>query len=201
MIATIDFEASSLAMQGEPIEVGIALWERGGPIKTWSSLIYPADDILWSPESAEVHGITREELLRAPHPARVAERLNARMAASPLPFATAATVTFAGCCSSTAPPISNRCSASCRSVPCLASGLRPCAIGCGNAWRRRRRRTGLVPMLSALCMPMHMRWERRRVSKKSDQPSENDLMTLRIALSIVPRGIEDRAYQIGTIEI
>ena len=26
-------------------------------------------------------------------------------------------------------------------------------------------------------------------------------MTLRIALSIVPRGIEDRAYQIGTIEI
>lgn len=86
IIATIDFEASSLAIQGEPIEVGIALWERGGPIRSWSSLIYPTDDILWSPESAEVHGITREELLRAPHAARVAERLNARMAASPFAF-------------------------------------------------------------------------------------------------------------------
>ncbi|TAL79994.1 MAG: hypothetical protein EPN75_08880 [Beijerinckiaceae bacterium] len=86
MIATIDFEASSLAMQGEPIEVGIALWERGGPIRTWSSLIYPVEDIVWSDESAEVHGITRQELLRAPHPARVAERLNARMTASPVAF-------------------------------------------------------------------------------------------------------------------
>lgn len=86
IIATIDFEASSLAMQGEPIEVGIALWELGNRIKTWSSLIYPADDILWSEESAEVHGITREELLRAPYPARVAERLNARTANSPFAF-------------------------------------------------------------------------------------------------------------------
>lgn len=86
IIATIDFEASSLAIQGEPIEVGIALWERGGPIRTWSSLIYPVEDIVWSEESAEVHRITREELLRAPHPARVAERLNARMAMVPVAF-------------------------------------------------------------------------------------------------------------------
>lgn len=86
IIATIDFEASSLAMPDKPIDVGIALWECGGPIRTWSSLIYPVDDIVWSKESAEVHGITREDLLRAPHPARVAERLNERMMASPVAF-------------------------------------------------------------------------------------------------------------------
>jgi hypothetical protein len=86
IIATIDFEASSLSMQGEPIEVGIALWQRDGPIRTWSSLIYMIDDVSWSEESAEIHGIGREELLRAPHPARVAERLNAHMANSPFAF-------------------------------------------------------------------------------------------------------------------
>lgn len=85
-IATIDFEASSLSVQGEPIEVGIALWERGGRIRTWSSLIYVVEDTVWSPDSAEVHGIPREELLRAPHPARVAERLNAHMRECPFAF-------------------------------------------------------------------------------------------------------------------
>lgn len=86
IIATIDFEASSLAMQGEPIEVGIALWVRGGPIKMWSSLIYPTEDNLWSHELAEIHRITRDELLRAPHPTMVAERLNAHMSNSPFAF-------------------------------------------------------------------------------------------------------------------
>jgi hypothetical protein len=86
IITTIDFEASSLAMRSEPIEVGIALWERGGPIRTWSSLIYPVDDIVWSAESAEIHGIGWDELQRAPHPVKVAERLNAHMVASPFAF-------------------------------------------------------------------------------------------------------------------
>ncbi len=80
IIATIDFEASSLSLQGEPIEVGVALWQRGGPIRTWSSLICPVEDNLWSPESEAVHHISRHELSYAPHPARVAERLNSIMA-------------------------------------------------------------------------------------------------------------------------
>lgn len=86
IIATIDFEASSLTEQGAPIEVGIALWIRGGPIQMWSSLIHVFDDASWSPESADVHGIKREELVRAPHPTKVAELLNTHMAKSPIAF-------------------------------------------------------------------------------------------------------------------
>lgn len=86
LIATIDFEASSLAEESEPIEVGIALWARGGPIRTWSSLIHMPADIFWSEESAALHGIKRSDLLRAPLPANVAEQLNAHMASSPFAF-------------------------------------------------------------------------------------------------------------------
>jgi hypothetical protein len=86
VLATIDFEASALAQQGEPIEVGIALWEIDKPILSWSSLIYPSANMLWSQESAEIHGILREQLACAPHPARVAARLNELMANSPVAF-------------------------------------------------------------------------------------------------------------------
>jgi DNA polymerase III subunit epsilon len=86
IIATIDFEASSLVRQGEPIEVGIALWDHSCPIRTWSSLIYPSSDILWSPDSAAVHGIKRWELNAAPRPAWVAEKLSALMERSPFAF-------------------------------------------------------------------------------------------------------------------
>ncbi len=86
LIATIDFEASSLAEESEPIEVGIALWARGGPIRTWSSLIYMPADTFWSEESAALHGIKRADLLRAPSSVEVAEQLNAHMANSPFAF-------------------------------------------------------------------------------------------------------------------
>jgi len=79
LIATIDFEATALRVQGEPIEVGLALWRRGDPILEWSSLIAPSPAMIWNVESAEVHGITVEELQSAPHPREVAAKLNELM--------------------------------------------------------------------------------------------------------------------------
>lgn len=74
MIATIDFEAAGFS--GSPIEVGVALWDRDGPIKTWSSLIYLVEDSIWDPAAEAIHGISKQDLAGAPHPARVCERLN-----------------------------------------------------------------------------------------------------------------------------
>jgi DNA polymerase III epsilon subunit-like protein len=77
ILATIDFEASGL--NGNPIEVGIALWDREGPIKIWSSLISLVDDRIWDPAAEAIHHISKHDLANAPHPARVAEQLNRHM--------------------------------------------------------------------------------------------------------------------------
>ena len=60
----IDFEASSLAPNGWPIEVGVA-WRKNGTIAVESKLIRPEpswsmDD--WHSESEAVHGIPRADL-------------------------------------------------------------------------------------------------------------------------------------------
>jgi DNA polymerase III epsilon subunit-like protein len=77
MLATIDFEMTALAFHADMIEAGIALWSSGEPIRTWSSLIRPRPNCLWSSESAAVHGIQRHELAPAPEPIVVAKKLNA----------------------------------------------------------------------------------------------------------------------------
>lgn len=66
-IRVIDFEASSLELEGYPIEVGVAVWTGlEGPLLGWSALIRPEDDWLrfgdWSKASRDVHGISRAEL-------------------------------------------------------------------------------------------------------------------------------------------
>ena len=63
----IDFEASGLGQHSWPIEVGLARVE-GPEVCVEARLIRPAQDwdlAEWSPESAQVHGITLEELARA----------------------------------------------------------------------------------------------------------------------------------------
>ena len=60
----IDFEASSLAPNGWPIEVGIA-WVNNGTIVVESKLIRPVSTWSmndWHPESEAVHGISRADL-------------------------------------------------------------------------------------------------------------------------------------------
>jgi len=86
LVATIDFEASSFHVQGAPIEVGLALWRRGELIRAWSSLIWASPTIIWSSESAAIHGISRDELLHAPHATKVAHELNALMEETPVAF-------------------------------------------------------------------------------------------------------------------
>jgi DNA polymerase III epsilon subunit-like protein len=73
--AILDFEASSLSQESWPIEVGLS-WIANGHVQTWSSLIRPdpawnLGD--WSPQSAEVHGISLSDLEDAPSAAEVAE--------------------------------------------------------------------------------------------------------------------------------
>ena len=70
----IDFEASSLAPDSWPIEVGIA-WVNDGRISVASRLIRPEPAWsmeAWHPESEAVHGIVREELDDADPAANVA---------------------------------------------------------------------------------------------------------------------------------
>ncbi|MCR8827326.1 exonuclease domain-containing protein [Photobacterium sp. TY 1-4] len=66
--AALDFEASSLAQDSWPIEVGLS-WMENGDVRTWSSLIRPAPEwslSAWSSRSAAVHGVTHEALHDAP---------------------------------------------------------------------------------------------------------------------------------------
>lgn len=78
----IDFEASSLDLNGYPIEVGLAVWPAPEePILGWSALIHPVEDWTrhghWSRASAEAHGIRGSELLaRGRPPGRIALALN-----------------------------------------------------------------------------------------------------------------------------
>ncbi len=79
-IVTIDFEASSLAKDSYPIEVGVARWDSPEqPIRTWSSLIRPPREWLartWSPHSQEVHGIPREALENGMDPSAIVDALD-----------------------------------------------------------------------------------------------------------------------------
>ncbi len=79
-IAFIDFEAPALSSHVCPIEAGVAVWQRGEAIRTWSSLIWRQPDALWSEKSEAIHKISRQELEAAPRPMIVATRLNALLA-------------------------------------------------------------------------------------------------------------------------
>lgn len=73
----IDFEASSLAPDSWPIEVGLS-WIDGGSVHTWSCLIRPHrtwSEAGWSPDSASVHGIKRADLEAAPEAQEVAQEV------------------------------------------------------------------------------------------------------------------------------
>ena len=74
MIKFLDLEASSLDSDSWPVEVGLA-WISDGLVEVRSSLIHP-DEVwpmrAWSPVSAEIHGISMEELRRAPPAAEIA---------------------------------------------------------------------------------------------------------------------------------
>ncbi|UTH48873.1 hypothetical protein KBW81_03470 [Loktanella salsilacus] len=90
-IIFIDFEASSLSAQSWPIEVGLA-WIVSGSVKTWSSLIRPHynwDEVAWSEQSADIHGIPRNTLDTAPSADVVAEdtarRLEGKIVVSDAP--------------------------------------------------------------------------------------------------------------------
>ena len=84
VLATLDFEASSLAMESYPIEVGIAVGPRdGGDPDSWSSLIRPTATWVsegeWDLDAQAVHGISKEQLGGGLSPRRVMEELNARL--------------------------------------------------------------------------------------------------------------------------
>ena len=81
-IVVIDFEATALALDSYPIEVGIAiLAEPCGEIETRSWLIKPDADwdisARWDPDAERVHGIRRWDLRQGKNPATVMGALNA----------------------------------------------------------------------------------------------------------------------------
>jgi hypothetical protein len=81
-IRVIDFEASSLELEGYPIEVGLAVWTAlDGPVLGWSTLIRPEEDWLrfgdWSKASRDVHGIAQSDLRSGRPATEVAALLNA----------------------------------------------------------------------------------------------------------------------------
>lgn len=83
--AFLDFEASSLSGGSWPIEVGISTLHEDVNdvcVKTWSSLIYPHsswDREEWSWQSANVHGLTFQDLERAPDAEHVAHEVLKRL--------------------------------------------------------------------------------------------------------------------------
>lgn len=79
-IAFIDFEAPALAARVCPIEVGVAIWQRGDAIRAWSSLIWRRPEAPWSEASEAIHHITRDELETAPKPSAVTAWLNSLLA-------------------------------------------------------------------------------------------------------------------------
>lgn len=61
----LDFEASGLEPGSWPIEIGLARIRSDGTVRVNACLIRPHptwSEHLWSPSSAEVHGISRSEL-------------------------------------------------------------------------------------------------------------------------------------------
>jgi DNA polymerase III epsilon subunit-like protein len=85
-IAIVDFEATALSKAADVIEVGVAIYDRQDTIGTWSSLVRPSPDCLWSDKAAEVHKIVRSELEGAPEPARVCVELNRVMNGVPVAY-------------------------------------------------------------------------------------------------------------------
>lgn len=65
----LDFEASSLDPNSWPIELGVSWITTDFQVETYASLIKPSLDWseeAWSPISAEVHNIPRQDLVTAP---------------------------------------------------------------------------------------------------------------------------------------
>jgi DNA polymerase III epsilon subunit-like protein len=85
-IAIVDFEATALSKAADVIEVGVAIYDRQETIRTWSSLVRPSPDCLWSDKAAEVHKIMRSDLEAAPEPAHVCAELNRVMKGVPLAY-------------------------------------------------------------------------------------------------------------------
>lgn len=87
-LAVIDFEASSLDLEGYPIEVGLAVWAAPEtPIFAASTLIRPDEAWTrhghWSPASAKLHGIRGRDLRALGHqPVHVAAALNEALGAN-----------------------------------------------------------------------------------------------------------------------
>lgn len=78
----IDFEASSLAANSWPIEVGISRVGTTGEVETWSSLVRPSAAWPvegWSEASARVHNIARGDLETATAAHRVAREVVHRL--------------------------------------------------------------------------------------------------------------------------
>lgn len=77
-VAFLDFEASSLEAEGWPIEVGLSWIDEALEIQTFNSLIRPSQnwpEHAWSPASAAVHGIPRNDLDDAPDATTVVQNL------------------------------------------------------------------------------------------------------------------------------
>ncbi len=90
-ITTIDFEATSLASNSHPIEIGVASWEGPGSIATvWSRLIRPTPGWdargSWNPASEAIHGISRSSLDEGHDPTDVMRTLNERCPMGVLAF-------------------------------------------------------------------------------------------------------------------
>ena len=73
----LDFQSSSHEDEGFPVEVGVACWPRPqADVTWWSSLIRPDKSwVKWSDLSQNYHGISRDQLERAPAVETVAELL------------------------------------------------------------------------------------------------------------------------------
>lgn len=80
-VAVLDVEASGFGSASYPIEVGVALIiGTAVPIRLWDTLIRPplewSASGLWSAQSAEVHGISRDDVAEGMSVADVCDRLN-----------------------------------------------------------------------------------------------------------------------------
>lgn len=83
-LIVIDFEASALATDAYPIEVGIAIADTptSDPV-VWSTLVSPAPswkiDQQWDPDAERIHGITRWELRDGLTARKAMDELNQRI--------------------------------------------------------------------------------------------------------------------------
>jgi hypothetical protein len=80
-IIILDFEASALGRESYPIEAGICRWTSSdAALEGWSALICPAIEWsghgIWSPQSAEIHKISRSDLVGGLTPTSTMHMLN-----------------------------------------------------------------------------------------------------------------------------